>query len=134
MSRSTQEGIRVEPNWSWRPLSFIPFRRVFTNSSTSLARASRNAEHEAQNGHARGDRDAPKLSPPLSLSGGRWRRCVVSLRPSVGSVHPSVRPSVRPLVRWYWPCNWAQTLSSARPAKDYTPACPEGPPQPNVPL
>lgn len=79
---------------SSRPLSFIPFRRVFTNSSTSLARASRNGEHEAQNGHARGDRDAPKLSLSLSLSGGRWRRCVVSLR----RFRPSVRPSVGSVV------------------------------------
>jgi len=46
-------------------------------------------------------------------------------------VRPSVRPSIRPSARWYWPCNWAQTLSSARPAKDYTPACPEGL-EPNV--
>lgn len=42
-----------------------------------------------------------------------------------------VRAFIRPSARWYWPCNWAQTLSSARPAKDYTPACPEGL-EPNV--
>lgn len=74
-----------------RPLSFIPFRRVFTNSSTSLARASRNAEHEAQNGHARGDRDALKLSLSLSI-----RRKVEALRCFFASV-----PSIRPSVRWF---------------------------------
>lgn len=47
------------------------------------------------------------------------------------SVRPFVRAFIRPSARWYWPCNWAQTLSSARPAKDYTPACPEGL-EPNV--
>lgn len=67
----------------------------------------------------RGDRDALK-----SLF-GKVEACVLSFFLSF------VRPSIRSFVRWYWPCNWAQTLSSARPAKDYTPACPEGP-QPNV--
>lgn len=60
----------------------------------------------------------------------RWRRAFV-LSFFRSFVRPSVRASIRPSARWYWPCNWAQTLSSARPAKDYTPACPEGL-EPNV--
>lgn len=60
----------------------------------------------------------------------RWRR--VFIRWFARSFFLSfLRSFVRPSARWYWPCNWAQTLSSARPAKDYTPACPEGP-EPNV--
>lgn len=60
-------------------------------------------------------------------------RCTVASFSALSFIRPSVRASVRPSARWYWPCNWAQTFSSARPAKDYTPAYPEGP-EPNVPV
>lgn len=83
--------------------------------------------------HRRRNRDARFVSfeggDVCSFVGWLVLSFVRSFVPSF--VRPSVRASIRPSARWYWPCNWAQTLSSARPAKDYTPACPEGL-EPNV--
>lgn len=123
-----------------RLLSFILSRPNGFSLQIPVHRSSLQRHETAVHMHSYARAYAHTPSPQSRCSLRKFRKvetCVDSLvlsfvRSSVpSSVRSFVRASVRPSARWYWPCNWAQTLSSARPAKDYTPACPEGL-EPNV--
>lgn len=111
----------------------LPTRRVlFTNSCSSfIVAASWNDNAYAFLRSYTHTHTVAAIAMPRFVSFGGGDVCSFLSSLVLSFVPSFVRAFVRPSARWYWPCNWAQTLSSARPAKDYTPACPEGL-EPNV--